>query len=119
MPHQSLGATDQVVAWLKPAQRPEWMTAAQYASLPVELIVRELRYLIEICGFWVRQVTLVTTLVDAESYPFEELAKLYRRRWEVEGHLRSLKTTMRMDVLRCETVVDVSKELLMFALVYI
>ena len=33
-------------------------------------------------------------------------------------HLRSLKTTMKMDVLRCETVVGVSKELLMFALVY-
>jgi hypothetical protein len=61
---------------------------------------------------------LVTTRVDAESYPFEELAKLHRRRWEVEGHLRLLKTTMRMDVLRCETVVGVSEELLMFALVY-
>ena len=94
------------------------MTAAQYASPPVELIVRELRYRIEISGFRVRQVTLVTTLVDAESYPFEELAKLYRRRWKVEGHLRSLKTTMRMNVLRCETVAGVSKELLMFALVY-
>jgi hypothetical protein len=65
-----------------------------------------------------RQLTLVTTLVDAESYPLEELAKLYRRRWEVEGHLRSLKTTMKMDVLRCETVAGVSKELIMFALVY-
>jgi Transposase DDE domain len=122
LPHsrwmRGLGATDQVVAWLKPTQRPEWMTATQYASLPVELIVRELRYRIEISGFRVRQVTLVTTLVDAESYPFEELAKLYRRRWEVEGHLRSLKTTMKMDVLRCETVAGVTKELLMFALVY-
>ena len=115
---RGLGATDQVVAWLKPTQRPEWMTAAQYASLPDELIVRELRYRIARAGFRVRQVTLVTTLVDAESYPLEELAKLYRRRWEVEGHLRSLKTTMKMDVLRCETVVGVSKELLMFALVY-
>lgn len=122
LPHsrwvRGLGATDQVVAWLKPRQRPEWMTAAQYASLPDELIVRELRYRIGRAGFRVRQVTLVTTLVDAESYPLEDLAKLYRRRWEVEGHLRSLKTTMKMDVLRCETVVGVSKELLMFALVY-
>jgi len=114
----SWGSTDQVVAWLKPKQRPEWMTAEQYASLPEELIVRELRYRTGRAGFRVRQVTLVTTLVDAEIYPLEELAELYRRRWEAEGHLRSLKITMKMDVLRCETVIGVSKELLMFALVY-
>ena len=65
-----------------------------------------------------REVTLVTTLVDAELYPLEVLAELYRRRWEVEGHLKNLKTTMKMEVLRCETVAGVSKELLMFALVY-
>jgi hypothetical protein len=39
-----LGETDQLVAWLKLKEQPEWMTAEQYASLPEELIVRELRY---------------------------------------------------------------------------
>jgi hypothetical protein len=112
------GPTDQVVAWLKPEERPDWMTAEQYASLPAELIVRELRYRTGRAGFRVRAVTLVTTLVDAELYPLEELAGLYRKRWEVEGNLKNLKTTMKMDVLRCETVAGVGKELLMFALVY-
>jgi hypothetical protein len=112
------GLTDQVVAWLKPERRPEWMTAEQYASLPAELVVRELRYRTGRAGFRVREVTLVTTLVDAGLYPLEALAELYRRRWEVEGNLRALKTTMKMEVLRCETVAGVSKELLMFALVY-
>ena len=115
---RELGLTDQVVAWLKPAERPKWMTAEQYASLPEELIVRELRYRTGRAGFRVREVTLVTTLVDAELYPLEELAELYRKRWEVEGNLKNLKITMKMDVLRCETVAGVSKELLMFALVY-
>jgi hypothetical protein len=122
LPHsrwlRGLGLTDQVVAWPKPAERPEWMTAEQYASLPAELIVRELRYRTGRAGFRVREVTLVTTLLDAELYPLVELAGLYRRRWEVEGNLKNLKTTMKMDVLRCETVAGVSKELLMFALVY-
>jgi Transposase DDE domain len=122
LPHsrwvRRLGLTDQVVAWLKPEQRPDWMTAAQYASLPAELIVRELRYRTGRAGFRVRQVTLVTTLLDAELYPLEELAELYRRRWDAEGHLRALKTTMKMEILRCETVAGVNKELLMFALVY-
>jgi Transposase DDE domain len=112
------GLTDQVVAWLKPEGRPDWMTAEQYASLPGELVVRELRYRTGRAGFRVRAVTLVTTLVDADLYPLVELAGLYRRRWEVEGNLKDLKTTMKMDILRCETVAGVSKELLMFALVY-
>src|SRR4051794_32901365 len=115
---RALGLTDQVVAWIKPAERPDWMTAEQYASLPAELVVRELRYRTGRAGFRVRQVTLVTTLVDAELDPLVELAELYRRRWEAETNLKHLKTTMKMDVLRCETVAGVSKELLMFALVY-
>jgi hypothetical protein len=115
---RGLGLTDQVVAWFKPAEAPEWMTAEQYASLPEELVVRELRYRVGRAGFRVREVTLVTTLVDAELYPLEDLAELYRRRWEVEGNLKALKTTMKMDVLRCETVAGVSKELLMYALAY-
>src|SRR3954468_8953809 len=115
---RGLGLTDQVVAWLKPAERPDWMTAEQYASLPGELVVRELRYRTGRAGFRVRAVTRVTTLVDADLYPLVELAGLYRKRWEVEGDLKNLKTTMKMDVLRCETVAGVSKELLMFALVY-
>ena len=86
--------------------------------MPAELIVRELRYQTGRAGFRVRTVTLVTTLVDAELYPLVELAELYRRRWEVEGNLKDLKITMKMDILRCETVAGVSKELLMFALVY-
>jgi hypothetical protein len=114
----ALGLTDQVVAWIKPAERPDWMTAEQYASLPAELVVRELRYRTGRAGFRVRQVTLVTTLVDAELYPLVELAELYRKRWEAETNLKHLKTTMKMDLLRCETVAGVSKELLMFALVY-
>jgi IS4 transposase len=113
-----LGVTDQVVAWLKPERRPEWMTAAQYAALPGELAVRELRYRIDRPGFRVRAVTLVTTLLDAASYPVAALATLYRGRWQVELNLRHLKTTMKMDVLRCTTVAGVSKELLMYALVY-
>jgi hypothetical protein len=122
LPHsrwlRTFGLTDQLVAWQKPKRCPVWMTAEQYAALPGELIVRELRYHAGTKGFRVREVTLVTTLVDAELYLFEELAELYRRRWEVEGNLKTLKTTMKMEVLRCETVAGVTKELLMFAVVY-
>jgi IS4 transposase len=59
---------------------------------------------------------LVTTLIDAERYPCADLAELYQQRWEAETHLAQLKTTMKMDVLHCQTVLGVPKELLVFAI---
>jgi hypothetical protein len=38
--------------------------------------------------------------------------------WFIETNLRHLKQTMKMDVLHCETVNGVLKELTVFALVY-
>jgi Transposase DDE domain len=69
-------------------------------------------------GFRTRQITLVTTLLDAESYPVADLAYLYRQRWQVETALAQLKTTMQMEVLHCKTVPGALKELTIFALVY-
>jgi hypothetical protein len=115
---RSLGVLDQVVEWFKPEERPEWMSEAEYATLPQSLIVRELRYNVGPAGFRTRTVTLVTTLLDAELYPLEALAELYYARWRVELNLRHLKTTMRLDVLKCKTVKGVLKELTVYAIVY-
>jgi hypothetical protein len=115
---RGLGPLDQVVEWLKPEARPEWMTAERHAGLPASLIVRELRYRVARPGFRTRELTLVTTLVDAERYPPEALAGLYGARWRVELNFRHLKTTMKMDVLKCKTVAGVLKELAVYAIVY-
>jgi Transposase DDE domain len=115
---RSLGVTDQVVEWFKPKERPEWLTQEQYAALPASLELREVRYRVTQPGFRTRAVTVVTTLLDPEAYPAEALAQLYRQRWQVETNIKHLKTTMAMDVLRCETEQGVLKELAMFALVY-
>jgi len=113
-----LGVQDQWVEYHKPAEGPEWLTAQQYDALPEKLIVRELRYVVECPGYRTREVTLVTTLLDPEKYPAAELARLYGLRWQAETNLRHLKQTMKMDVLRCETVQGVQKELALFAVVY-
>jgi hypothetical protein len=113
-----LGKHDQLVEYYKPRQRPEWMTAEQYAALPQSIVVRELRYEVPVRGYRTQVVTLVTTLVDAAAYPAEELAWLYGLRWGVETDLKHLKQTMKMDILHCETVAGVEKELAVFALVY-
>jgi len=115
---RKLGRFDQIVQYAKPALRPNWMTEAAYAALPETIHVRELRYHANVRGFRTRLILLVTTLLDAEKYSSEELAALYRRRWEIETTFRHLKTTMNLDVLRCKTVEGVLKELTLFALVY-
>lgn len=115
---RGLGTLDQVVEWFKPKDRPEWMTAEEYAALPETLIVRELCYQVGRRGFRTQTVTLATTLLDAEAYPLEALAELYGARWRVELNLRHLKTTMKMDVLKCKTYEGVLKELTVYAIVY-
>jgi hypothetical protein len=115
---RALGTNDQVVEWYKPYVRPAWMTGPEYAALPDTLTVRECRYQVTQPGFRVREITLVTTLLDAGDYPAEDLATLYFRRWEVETDFAHLKTTLGMDVLHCETEAGVLKELTVYAIVY-
>jgi hypothetical protein len=115
---KKLGSEDQIVDWLKPVNVPAWMSAEAFAALPETLRVRELRYRIARPGFRVRDVLLATTLLDAEVYTKDHLAEAYGLRWTIETCFAHLKTTMKMDVLRCQTVRGVTKELTMFLLVY-
>ena len=104
-----LGKDDQLVCWTKP-QRPKWMSREQYAALPAELTLREVRVHIAQKGFRTRSLVVVTTLVDAEAYPPQAIALLYRQRWQAELHLRSLKIVLQMDHLRCKTPERVRNE---------
>jgi len=104
-----LGKDDHLVVWRKPA-RPKWMSAEQYAELPAQLTLREVRIRVAEKGFRTRSLVVVTTLVDAEAYPPEAIALLYRQRWHAELYLRSLKTVLQMDHLRCKTPERVRNE---------
>jgi hypothetical protein len=115
---KALGSYDQLVVWLKPKTCPTWLTREALAALPDSLVLREVRYDIGTPGFRTRQITLVTTLLDAEIYRVADLAELYRQRWQVETSLAHLKTTMHMEVLHCKTESGVLKELIAFAIVY-
>lgn len=115
---RKLGPEDQIVQWNRPANRPAWMSDAQFASQPAVLQVRELRYRITAKGMRTRVVTIATTLLDPTRYPKREIARLYGLRWEIETNFRHLKTTMKMEHLKCQSVDGVIKELMVFALVY-
>jgi IS4 transposase len=115
---KQLGATDQIVEWLKSTNKPRWMSIEQFAALPASIVVRELRYAVHEKGFRPKEVTLVTTLLDSEHYSLSRLADLFRQRWEIETNFGHLKTTMKMDVLKSKTVEGVLRELQVFALIY-
>ena len=115
---KGLGVQDQLVAWLKPTTCPSWLTREALAALPDSLVLREVRYDVGTPGFRTRQITLVTTLLDADIYRVADLAELYHQRWRVETALAQLKTSMQMDILHCKTVAGVLKELTVFAIVY-
>jgi hypothetical protein len=114
----ALGVHDQLVTWLKPKTCPSWLTREMLAALPETLELREVRYGISTPGVRTRQITLVTTLLDAESSRVADLAALYLQRWQVETALAQLETTMQMEVLHRKTVPGALKELTVFAIVY-
>jgi hypothetical protein len=113
-----LGYHDQVVNWKRPPQMPKWMTAAQWASIPESLEIRELQYTIRANGQRTRVVTIATTLLDPLLYPKDAVAELYGVRWQAETHFAELKTTLKMRKLKCKTEDGIRKELAIYCLIY-
>jgi hypothetical protein len=67
--HRERGARDRFVTYAKPAQKPTWMSDDEFARLPASILVREIRVRLNEPGLRVRELVLVTTLLDAVSYP--------------------------------------------------
>jgi hypothetical protein len=105
-----LGQRDNLVVWQRP-KRPDWMDQASYAAVPKQLRVRIVWQRLEVPGFRTQEIEIVTTLLDAFEYPAQEVVTLYRRRWEAELNVRSLKTVMKMEHLWCKTPAMVRKEM--------
>jgi hypothetical protein len=103
-----LGRGDRLVQWLRPA-RPSWMDVETYARVPERLSVRQTR----IAGR-----VLVSTFTDVRSVSGPELDALYRRRWQIEVDLRSIKAEMGMDIVRAKSPDMVDKEIAVYLLAY-
>ena len=113
-----IGPNDRLVIWHKPKTRPKGLSKEAFSQLPSSLILREVHYYIILPGFRTKQVTLITTLLDAQAYPLKELLKLYEMRWDVELDLKHIKTTLGMDILRSKTPEMVRKEIYTYLLAY-
>jgi hypothetical protein len=112
-----LGPGDHIVVWPKP-QKPRTIDRKTYAALPESLTVRECRVHVEQRGFRMRSLLIATTLLDADEFTKDDLAQLYRARWNAELDLRSLKQTLQMDMLRCKSPELVRKEIWTHILAY-
>ncbi len=112
-----LGREDHLVAWQRP-KRPEWMDEETYATIPETLLLRELKVRVDIRGFRVRQLVVVTTLANGDAYGKDDLAQLFRQRWHAELDLRNVKATLPMDDLRGKTPAMVRREIWVHWLAY-
>jgi hypothetical protein len=112
-----LGEDDHLVVWRKPTSIRS-VDRQTYRALPDAITVREARFRVAEPGFRTRSVVVVTTLLDPEQTTKEELAELYRARWNNELDLRSLKSTMQMGELRGKTPEMVRKEVWAHVLAY-
>jgi hypothetical protein len=106
-----LGREDHLVIWTKPKQAPDWMSRAEYDTMPAQITIREFRVRVTDKTKRVRSLVIVTTLLDAKTYPAKAVGNLFRQRWNAELDLRSLKTEMRMEVLRTRSPEMVRKEI--------
>src|SRR5512135_3180837 len=86
--------------------------------MPARITVRERRVRVKDKTKRVRNLVIVTTLVDPKIYKAEELGGLFRQRWHAELDLRTLKSEMQMEMLRARSPEMVRKEVAIHLLAY-
>lgn len=112
------GAGDALFVWEKPKKASPLVTKEQWENLPKQFEVRLLKAEVKRAGFRTARFVIVTTLLDAELYPAEEIIATHARRWRVEMCLDDLKTTLGMEEMSCKSPEMVKRELLVFLTAY-
>ena len=111
---KKIGPSEWLVTWSRPSKRPDYLSEEEWSTVPEQITVRIIHVRVQTKGFRTQELWLSTTLLDPVAYPAEQVAQLYRRRWDMELCLRDLKTTMGMEELRCRSPAMALKELLAF-----
>jgi hypothetical protein len=105
-----------LIVWQRP-NKPRGMTGAQYRRYPESLTMRQVSVDARGKDNRAEQFKVVTTILDA-SVDGGQIGGLYERRWDGEVDIRSIKATMKMDILRCKTPEMVRKEIWAHLLAY-
>ena len=90
-----------IIVWQRP-NKPRGMTGEQYRRYPKSLLMRQVTVDARDKDNRAEQFKVVTTILDA-SIDGGQIGDLYERRWDGEVDIRSIKSTMKMDILRCKT----------------
>jgi hypothetical protein len=110
------GPGGDVLVWQRP-NKPHGMTGEQYRTYPKTLLMRQVSVDARDANNRAGQFKVVTTILD-ESVDGGQIGGLYERRWAGEVDIRSIKSTMGMDILRCKTPEMVRKEIWAHLLAY-
>jgi hypothetical protein len=113
-----LGAQDALFVWNRPKARCPWLSLDQWLGLPQTLTVRVLRVRVRLPGVRVRELTLMTTLLDPVLYPAKAIAQAYLLRWRQEMCFDDLKTTLEMAHLKSLGPTMCRKELCLFLIAH-
>jgi hypothetical protein len=105
-----------LIVWQRP-NKPRGMTGEQYRRYPRSQTMRRVSVDARDKDNRVEQFAVVTTLLDT-SIDGGQIGGLYERRWEGEVDIRSVKSVMKMDVLRCKSPEMVRKEIWAHLLAY-
>lgn len=112
-----LGKYDHLIVWQRP-QRPKWMDEGTYQNIPEEIVLREIKLSISQPGFRTRSFIVITTLTDPTEFSKEDIAALYGFRWNVELDIRSIKSNLNLEHVRCKSPEMVRRELWTTLLAY-
>lgn len=105
-----LNKHERLVVWERP-QRPQWMTAEEYAQQPETIKIRLVDVQVQEAGFRPEAFTVATTISDSQLYSAPWIGSVYQSRWLVELDIRSIKCSLGMDVLRAKRPEMVRTEL--------
>jgi hypothetical protein len=106
----------EIIVWQRP-NKPRGMTGKHYRSYPEGLTLRQVSVDARDTNNRAERFKVVTTILDA-AIDGGQIGALYEKRWSGEVDIRSLKATMKMDVLRCKTPAMVEKEIWVYLLAY-
>ena len=94
------------------------ITMATYDAIPETMMLRELRFHVSQPGRRTTEITVATTLTDANVYSTADLAELYGFRWNAELDIRSIQQNLNLNHVRCKSPEMVRRELWTTLLAY-
>lgn len=110
------GPDEDLLVWKRPGPA-RGMTAEQHRSYPESLTMRRVHVDGRDRNNRAEQFDVITTILD-QAITGRHIGDIYERRWNGEVDLRSIKSTMQMEILRGKTPQMVEKEIWTHMLAY-